>query len=292
MRMDRGNGPVLVTGATGNTGRALLEDLTGRGVPARAMVRRDADRDRLPAGVQVAVADFDDGQAVAAALRGAGQAYLVTPSSERAAQQQKQFADLAVQAGVGHLVVLSQLAAKTTSPVRFLRWHAAVEEHVRGLGIGYTFLRPNLFFQGLLAFAKPISAEGRFYAPIGDAKVSAIDVRDIAAVAAVTLTEAGHEGATYTLTGPAAITHQDIAAALTSALGRDIAFVDVTPEAFAASLSGILPPWQVDGLLEDYAHYRRGEAAEVATTVAEVTGRPPGDVGRFARDYARAFGAP
>jgi uncharacterized protein YbjT (DUF2867 family) len=288
MRMDRGDGPVLVTGATGNTGRALLEALTGRGIPARAMVRRAADRDGLPAGVQVA--DFDDAGSVAAALQGAGQAYVVTPSSERAAQQQRQFADLAARAGVGHLVVLSQLGASPTSPVRFLRWHAEAEEHVRGLGIGYTFLRPNLFFQGLLAFARPISAEGRFYAPIGDAKVSAIDIRDIAAAAAVTLTEAGHEGAAYTLTGPAAITHQDIAAALTAALGRDISFVDVTPEAFAASLSGILAPWQVDGLLEDYAHYRRGEAASVTTTVADVTGQAPGDIGRFARDYATAFG--
>ncbi len=136
--MDRGDGLVLVTGATGNTGRALIEALTGRGVPVRAMVRREADRDGLPAG--------------------------------------------------------------------------------------------------------------------------AIDVRDIAMVAAATLTEPGHEGATYTLTGPAAITHYDIAAALTSALGRHIAFADVPPEAFAASLRGILPPWQADGLLEDYAHYRRGEA--------------------------------
>ena len=75
------------------------------------------------------------------------------------------------------------------------RYHAAVERHVRDLGIASTFLRPNLFFQGLFAFAGPIAAQGHFYAPIGEARVSAIDVRDIAAVAATTLTEAGHEGA-------------------------------------------------------------------------------------------------
>jgi uncharacterized protein YbjT (DUF2867 family) len=287
--MDRGDGLVLVTGATGSTGKALVEALTGRGAPVRAMVRRETDREGLPAGVDAAVADFDDAESVAAALRGAAKAYLVTPSSERAGQQQRRFADLAAQADIGHLVVLSQLGADEGSPVRFLRYHADVENHVRRLGIGYTFLRPNLFFQGLLAFAGLISAESRFYAPIGDAKVSAIDVRDIAMVAAVTLTEAGHEGATYTLTGPAAVTHDDIAAALTSALGRHIAFADAPPEAFAASLRGILPPWQVDGLLEDYAHYRRGEAAEVTTTVAEVTGQPPRDIGQFARDYAAAF---
>ena len=118
-----------------------------------------------------------------------------------------------------------------------------------------------------------------------------MDVRDIAAVAAVTLTESGHEGATYTLTGPAGLTHTQIAAALSGALGREVSFVDVPPEAFADSLRKILPPWQVEGLVEDYAHYRRGEAASVSSAVADLTGRPPVDIQQFARDYAYAFTA-
>ena len=281
--------PILVTGATGNTGRPLVEALVRLGAPVRDMVRAPASRTTLPDGVQVAVADFDDAASLAAALDGAGRAYLVTPSSEQAEAQQKRFADLAAAAGVRHLVVLSQLAAAEDSPVRFLRYHAAVERHVRDLGIGYTFLRPNLFFQGLLALAKPIAAEGRFFAPIGDAPVSAVDVRDIADVAAAVLTQAGHEGATYTLTGPAAVTHAEMAAVLGAALGRGITFTDVPPEAFAESLRGVLPPWQVEGLLEDYAHYRRGEAAMVSPAVAEVTGHPATDFAQFARDYAPAF---
>jgi uncharacterized protein YbjT (DUF2867 family) len=281
--------PVLVTGATGNTGRAIVDALVHREAPVRAMVRAAADRSTLPAGVPVAVADFDDPASITAALTGADRAYLVTPSSERAEEQQRRFADLAAQAGVQHLVLLSQLAADEQSPVRFLCYHAAVERHVRDLGLGYTFLRPNLYFQGLFAFAGPISAEGRLYAPIGDARVSAVDVRDIAAVAAITLTETGHEGATYTLTGPAAITHTQIAAALTAATGHTVTFVDAPPEAFAGSLHGILPPWQVAGLLEDYAHYRRGEAAAVSPAVAEITGRPPIGIQQFADDYAPAF---
>jgi uncharacterized protein YbjT (DUF2867 family) len=280
---------VLVTGVTGNTGRVVAEALVRRDVPVRAMVRAQADQGKLPDGVQAVIADFDDPASITAALAGAGRAYLVTPSSERAEEQQRRFCDLAAKAGTRHLVVLSQLGADEHSPVRFLRYHAAVEQHVRSLGIPYTFLRPNLFFQGLLAFARPIAAEGRFYAPIGDARVSAVDVRDIGAVAAVTLTEPGHEGATYTLTGPAGITHARIAEALTAALGRQVTFVDVPPAAFADSLREVLPPWQVDGLLEDYAHYRRGEAAAVSSAIAEVTGKPPTDVAQFASDYAPAF---
>lgn len=280
---------VLVTGATGNTGGAVVGALARRDVPVRAMVRSEVDRGKMPDGAEAVIADFDDRASIAAALAGAGRAYLVTPSSERAEEQQRRFCELAAEAGIRQLVVLSQLGADEHSPVRFLRYHAAVEQHVRGLGIPYTFLRPNLFFQGLLAFARPIAADGQFYAPIGDARVSAVDVRDIGAVAAVTLTEPGHEGATYTLTGPAALTHAQIAEALTAALGRQVTFIDVPPSAFADNLRGVLPPWQVDGLLEDYAHYRRGEAAAVSSVIAELTGTPPRDVVQFARDYAPAF---
>jgi uncharacterized protein YbjT (DUF2867 family) len=284
--MEQDDRPVLVTGASGSTGRELLEALAGRGVRVRAMMRRMPARDSLPPGAKVVLADFDDAASLTRALAGVGKVYLVTPSSERAAEQQARFADLAAQAGVEHLVVLSQLAAAPDSPVRFLRYHAEVEQHVRCLGIGYTFLRPNLFFQGLLAFTGQIAAQGQFAAPIGDAKVSAIDVRDIAAVAAVALSEPGHEGQTYTLTGPDAITHHDMAASLTAALGRTITFADAPPGDFATALNGILPRWQVEGLLEDYAHYSRGEAAEVTTTVSDVTGRPARDFSQFARDFA------
>jgi uncharacterized protein YbjT (DUF2867 family) len=254
------------------------------------MVRSEAAAARF-AGTPVTpvVADFDDSAAVAAALAGVDRAYLVTPSSERAQAQQERFAELAAAAGVEHLVKLSQLAADEASPVRFLRYHAAVERRIRELGIGWTFLRPNLFLQGLLAMAGLIRAEGRFAAPIGDARVSAVDVRDIAAVAAEALTGPGHAGATYTITGPAAVTHAEIAEAIGAATGREIAFADVPPEAFAAYLRSVLPPWQVDGLLEDYAHYARGEAAAVLPTVREVTGREPRTLAQFAADHAAAF---
>jgi len=277
---------ILVTGATGSTGSELVRRLLARGAPVRAMVRDTASYTAAPA----VGANFDDAAAVAEALRGVERAYLVTPSSERAQDQQIRFAEAAAAAGVEQLVVLSQYASVEDSPVRFLRYHAAVERRVRELGIGYTFLRPNLFFQGLLAMADSIRATGTLFAPIGEARVSAVDVRDIAEVAAVTLTEPGHLGQSYEITGPAAVTHAEIARALSAATGREIGFVDVPPAAFADAVRGVLPDWQVDGLLEDYAHYARGEAAQVSSTVADLTGRPALDVASFARDYAGAFG--
>jgi uncharacterized protein YbjT (DUF2867 family) len=282
--------PVLVTGPTGNTGSALIEELARRGVPFRAMVRSAKGTERLVKPPEsVAVADFDDETALASALTGVDRAYLVTPSSERAQAQQLRFAELAAAAGVQHLVVLSQLGARADSPVRFLRYHAIVEQRVAELGLTHTFLRPNLYFQGLLDFAAGIASQGQFGAPIGDARVSAIDVRDIGAVAAAVLSESGHANQTYTLTGPRAVTHAEMAQALGPIIGRNVNFVDVTPEVFAQLLSGILPDWQIEGLLEDYAHYRRGEAAAVSTAVEDITGRPAFSFEQFATDYADRF---
>jgi uncharacterized protein YbjT (DUF2867 family) len=278
---------VLVTGANGNTGRPLVEQLQARGASVRAMVR-SAGR-ALPGEPETVVADFDDAGSIRAALQGVRRAYLVTPSSERAEQQQIAFGDAAQEAGVERLVVLSQLGARPDSPVRFLRYHAAVEQHVRDSGLDFTILRPNLYYQGLLAVAATVVSGGVLPAPIGDAKVSAVDVRDIAAVAAAALTEDAHGGATYTITGPEALTHAAMATALGEATGREVRFVDVAPDDFGAALAGVLPPWQVDGLLEDYAHYSRGEASEVTTVVEDVTRRPAIPFTQFATDFADRF---
>jgi uncharacterized protein YbjT (DUF2867 family) len=115
-------------------------------------------------------------------------------------------------------------------------------------------------------------------------------MRDIASVAAIALTQGGHEGRTYTITGPQAVTHGEMATAIGAATGRSVTFIDVPPAVFSAALrSAGLPAWQVDGLIEDYAHYARGEAAVVLPTVRDLTGRDPRDLTAFARDYARAF---
>ena len=144
--------------------------------------------------------------------------------------------------------------------------------------------------QGLLAFREPILAQGKFFAAAGEEKISAIDVRDIAAVAVAALTDEGHEETTYDLTGPEGLTHQEMAEKLSKAVGREIQYVDVPPEAMREALIKVgLPPWQVDGLIEDYAHYRRGEASTITFGVENAIGTAPRSFDDFARDYAAAF---
>lgn len=160
----------------------------------------------------------------------------MTNSSEYAEAHQSRFVDAASRAGVKHIVKLSQWAAYADSPVRFLRYHAAVERKIEESGMAFTFLRPNLFMQGLLAFRETIVGQGQFFAAASYAKISAVDVRDIAAVAAAALTQDGHDGKTYDLTGPEALTHGEMAEKLSKAVGREIQYVDVPEEAMMGAL--------------------------------------------------------
>ena len=296
---------LLISGATGNIGSELTKLLSQRGIAFRAMVREPAAAAALAALpgahskgtgspgsslAQVIAGDFDDPASLDRALAGVERAFLVTPSTAESEARQLAFVAAAQRAGVRHVVKLSQWAADAASPVRFLRYHAVVESALKASGMAYTFLRPNLFMQGLLGFRDMILAKGAFFAPAGTAAISAIDVRDIAAAAAAALTEPGHEGKTYDLTGPAALTHTEMAALLSIAIDRKIAFVDVPEGAMRDALVGLhMPAWQADGLIEDYAHYRHGEAAEVASGVRDATGQAPRSFADFARDYAGVF---
>jgi uncharacterized protein YbjT (DUF2867 family) len=232
---------ILITGASGNVGSELVKILIPQGAPFRAMVRsaEAARKIEAQAGVEIVLGDFNDPETIARALAGIDRAFLLTPSSEQAEAQQSAFVELAGRAGRLHIVKLSQLAAAPDSPVRFLRYHAAVERTIRASGLPYTFLRPNLFKQGFLGFRHSIVAEGKFFAPAGNARISVIDVRDIAAVAAVALTERDHEGRIYDLTGPEALTHAEMANHLSDALGRRVAFEDASPDTLRGALIGV-----------------------------------------------------
>jgi uncharacterized protein YbjT (DUF2867 family) len=282
---------ILVTGATGSNGTEILKLLAAQNVPVRAMVRqRDRAKDIAAPNVEIVEGDFDRPETLLDALSGVERAFLVTPSSDQVEMQQLAFVNAAKQNGVKQIVYLSQFDANVNSPVRFLRYHAAIEAAIQSSGMAYTFLRPNLFMQGILNFRSTIATQNAFYAAAGDAKVSAVDVRDIAEVAVAALTQTGHEGKIYNLTGSQALTHAQMAAHLSAAIDRQIAFVDVPPESMHKFLlDAKFPSWQADGLLEEYAHYRRNEAAEIGSGVKEAIGKEPRNFETFAHDYALMF---
>jgi len=282
---------ILITGATGNVGVELVKKLAGGRQRVRAFVHRRASaRSIALPGIEIIEGDFAQPAPFTRALAGIDRLFLLMPSSSEVEQQQRNFVDAARRSNVRHIVKLSQFAADENAPGRFQRYHGAVENYIRKSGIPFTFLRPNLFMQGLLNFRSVISSRGSLYAPAGNAKVSVVDVRDIASIAARALTESGHEGKIYDITGPQALTHAEMADQLSWALAKPIKYVDVPPAAMREALLGFgMPAWQTDGLMEDYDHYRRGGAETVTPTVYDLTGSRPIAFFRFAQDYAERF---
>ena len=282
---------ILITGATGTVGSEVVKRLSSKAIGARALTRdpRKAEANPLP-HVKFVQGDFDYPESMRSACSGVERAFLLTNSTERAEQQQIAFVRVAQESGIRHVVKLSQLQADASSPERFLRYHGVVEAAIQAAGLAFTFLRPNLYMQGLLNFSYTIKQKNAFFAAAGDARISAVDVRDLADVAVAALTTSQHENKIYSLTGPEALTFANMAQQLSRSVGRSIAFVDVPPEAMREALADLgFPAWQADGLLEEFAMYRRGDAAGIEPGVREALGRSARSFDEFARDYASLF---
>ena len=282
---------ILITGATGTVGSEVVKRLSAQGRQARALTRDlgKVNADQFP-HVEFVQGDFDDADSIRRACSGVEQAFLLSNSTERAEQQQIAFVEAARKSGIRHLVKLSQLHAEVNSPVRFLRYHAVVETAIQATDLTFTFLRPNLYMQSLLNFAQSIKEKSAFFAAAGEARISAVDVRDLADVAVAALTDSQHKNKSYSLTGPEALTFGEMADELSTTLGRTISFVDVPPEAMRGALDGLgFPAWQADGLVEEFEMYRRGEAAGIESGVTDALGRSPRPFVQLARDYAPLF---
>lgn len=285
---------ILITGATGTVGKELVQQLSAAGVKARALVRHpeQAAAIRLP-GIDLVKGDMAEPASLDAALRGVERAFLLSAPEPRQVELQANFIHAAKRAGVQHIVKLSAIGAAADAPYRFGCWHAETEKQLEQSGLAWTHLRPSFFMTNTLMFAPTIARDGAFYTPTGDGQMGFIDVRDIAAVAVKTLIESGHESKTYTLTGPEALSHAQIAEKISTAIGTPVRFVNIAPDDFKkGALASGLPAWFADALNELYAMVRAGHMATVTGTVTQIAGRPPRTFDRFARDHADAFRAP
>jgi uncharacterized protein YbjT (DUF2867 family) len=286
-----GSGPILVTGATGANGSELIRQLCDAGVPVRAMVHNRARANSIEGpGVDIVEGDFARPETLDAALEGIEKAFLVPPFEPRHVELTGKFIEAARRSGTRHIVKLSALGTALDASFAIGRWHAQSERQLEASGIAYTHLRPNGFMQNIFAVAPLIAGQGVFYQPAEDAKISQVDIRDIAAVAVKTLTEDGHASKAYDITGPEALSFHEVAEKLSNAIGKPVAYVGVSPEDFKNSmLDWGQPEWLVDALNELFAYYRAGQGAVVTSVVAEVAQKQPIAFDQFARDYAQVF---
>lgn len=284
---------ILVTGATGTIGSRVVSALAGKpGVSVR-VATRDVSKaaGQRAANVTPVAFDWENPDAIAAAVKGADKVFLLTPMSDTQVAQAKRLIDASKAAGVKHVVKLSVTGAEQEPGIMLGRWHREAEKLIQASGIPYTFLRPGFFADNTIHYYPP-DAEGAIYLPFGDGAVSWIDARDIGDVAAAVLTTPGHEGKAYDLTGPAALTMTQVAEELSKASGRKIRYVDVPESAAKGAMEGMgMRAWAVQGMLELHAVCKAGWAGGVATGVKDVLGREPRSFAEFARDNAAAWRA-
>ncbi|GAA1691358.1 SDR family oxidoreductase [Kribbella yunnanensis] len=261
-----------MTGSTGQLGSRIARLLAAADVPQRLLVR-DASRAPSLPGATVAVAAYGEHSALLDALDGIDTLMLLsaTESADRVSLH-KATVDAAVAAGVQRIVYTSFAGAAPDATFTFARDHWHTEQHIRGTGVDFTFLRDNLYLDFVPGF---VGEDGTIRGPAGDGRVAAVARDDVAASAFAVLTSDGHSGATYDLTGPSAFTLAEAAAVLAAAWDRPVRYEPETlDEAYRSRESYGAPAWEVAGWVTSYAAIASGELSTVSAAVADLTGRP------------------
>ncbi|WP_116199120.1 NAD(P)H-binding protein [Amycolatopsis circi] len=285
---------ILVTGATGTVGGAVLARLSSDGVAATALTRRPAAA-RLPPGTRVVAGDLGAPESLPRALAGIDSVFLMSPGHCKAFHDAN-LVDAAAEAGVRRIVQLSSAgvaeAADSGEDNALARWHRDAEDALRSSGLEWTILRPGEFMSNALAWAESIRADGTAATPAPDLVQAPVDPADIAAVAVEALREPGHAGKTYALSGPEQLSAADQIAVLGAVLGRG---VEVRPISLAQHRSAMArrhPEETVAGVLEalEQALARPGNVrAECVPTVPGLLGRPAATFRQWAVRHASAF---
>ncbi|GAB3358738.1 NAD(P)H-binding protein [Amycolatopsis echigonensis] len=274
---------VLVTGATGNVGRLVVDELVARGVPVRALTV-DPERAALPESVEVVVGSLAKPSTLPAALSGVESVYLAPY-----ARTVSRFCELAQKAGIRRVVALSGSSAGDTHPASSGHGFAAVEKAVEAAGFDWTFLRPGAFMLNSLGWAGSIRERGEVRSAYPGAVQTPIDLADIAAVAARVLVAEGHGGRIYGLSGPEGISLAEMAAVIGEVLGKPVPFVELTPEEQVAEWVGAgYPEGVASWLLENFeATVRRPQVP--TGVVEELLGRGGVSFAEWVKGNVAAF---
>jgi uncharacterized protein YbjT (DUF2867 family) len=273
---------ILVIGASGTVGSELSRQLAAAGHTVRRATSRPPEApDQVPV-------DLLGGQGLGEALGGMDAAFLLAPPGHvNQDALLKPAIDAARAAGVGKVVLMSAMGADAdeNAPLR------KAERHLEASGLAWNVIRPNWFMQNFHTFwLHGIREAGTIALPVGRARGSFIDTRDIAAVAARLLTQRGREGQAFDLTGAEALDHDEVAAVLARETGRAIRFQDITPEAMRQGLlaAGLPGPYS-EFLVTILGYFKAGYAERTTPAVAEITGQAPRRFAAYAHEHRAAW---
>jgi len=278
---------------SGNVGTPVALELARLGHQVTLTVRApkpNAEWDKL--GIRQVPFDINRPDSMTGAFQGCEAFFSLTPLVENMVEAGRQTIRAAKAAGIRKIVRMSAQSAAPDAVIELGRWHYAVEKAVEDSGIPFVILRPANFMQNYLAFGTPetIKSQNAFYSPLGDAKISLMDTRDISSVAARVLAEPGHEGRRYDLTGGESLSNADIAGILSKVLGRKITFVNIPATAATAAMTGSgMPSWLAGLLTELNAFGAAGNLAAIKPDTATILRRQPILFSQFVQDHLQTF---
>ena len=288
---------ILVSGASGTVGSEVVRQLSSsRDVNIKAAARSVEKIKNLEGdNVKAVSIDYNKLESLKDALKNVDKLFLLTPDVPNAHELASNLVNEAKKAGVRYIVKQSIMGADEGADVGTLRLHREAEKIIEESGVPYTFLRPNEFMQNFINFhGHSIKNNNAFYLPLENAKVSVIDVRDIAAVAVKALTENGdnnkHNNKTYLITGPEALSHYQMAELLSNATGKKISYISISEEEARAAMKEMgMDDWFINTISGLYNYYKKEYASQVSSAVEEVTGKKPVSFSQFANDYTQLF---
>jgi uncharacterized protein YbjT (DUF2867 family) len=289
--MSNNQDKIIVTGASGNIGSKVVAGLIAKGCQPQVIIQKKiSNTDWDAAGIKQIEADMSNVNSLSEAFRGADKVFALAPLVENLAELGRNTIEAAQAARVKHIVRSSALGASPDSPITLGRWHGEVDRYLEDSGVDFTIIRPASFYQNYFAHSGSIKNQNCFYAPLGDAHITLIDVRDVAAVAVAALTEDGHNGQKYSITGGEALSNAEIADIFSDVLGRKITYVDIPEEkAREAMLTQGMPEWMANAVMELNAVGKAGYLADVSPTVTEITGHKPRAFRAFVEENRAAF---
>ncbi|MDR5865500.1 SDR family oxidoreductase [Halomonas koreensis] len=282
---------ILIIGATSDISSAIIEHLKDTEHRVLALVRNpDKAQDLKRRDVELRTGDLEKPWTLGAAFEGADTVWILTPPGPRAPEQSSNALWAARNAGVSHVVRLSAFGAAHTAPTINGRLHALSDAELIASGIPYTIVKPHFFMQNLLMAAREIAEQGQIHLPLANGRMGLIDSRDIAEFAAQVLTTSGHEGKTYTLTGPASLTMHQISQAIGAAIEKDVQYEPVTLEdAWQSMLDAGMDEWSINLLCDYFAAYSTDWGNRITEDFSRVTGKAPRSIADFAGDFANYF---
>jgi uncharacterized protein YbjT (DUF2867 family) len=293
---------ILVTGATGTVGSEVVKQIVSSSsssdndIIIRAAIHSQNKTDNFKEykTLQIVDMDYNKSETIADALNDVDKLFLLTLPAPNMAVYSNLVKEIRKYGGINHIVKLSSMAAEETGLAATIgRIHREEEKIIEESGIPFTFLRPPAFMQNFITqFGYTIRTQNAFYVPVGDAKMSFVDARDVAAVSVQALISDSqqHIGKAYATTAQEAISYGQAAEILSKEVGRRISYVDIPEEdARKGMKQNGMDDWLIDAIMEFYSIIRAGYASKTTNVVEQIIGREPLSFSQFAKDYAKFF---